>query len=102
MILYNITEKVTIEIERMKHICGYGKMNYLDETSESVLDKLIEWSRGNSHKIYKHRIKYIEEKNDTYGNYFMDGGLKQYGEQLGPSMEIPYCDLVCYLDIYYQ
>lgn len=97
-------KKDTIEIERTEnHISGYGRFFYLNESSEEILNKLIEWSQDNNgEKIYKHKVRYVEENIGKGGHYFFDGGLKQCGEEICPTANIPYCDLVCYLDIYYQ
>ena len=87
--------KETIEIERdINHIHSYMKRSYLDENSEIILNKLIEWSKGNSYHIYRHRVKYVEENIGQNG--------KTYTPDCDKSLKILYCDLVCYLDIYYQ
>ncbi len=91
--------KDSIEIERdSNHISGYGRFTYLEESSEEILDKLIEWSKDRNEKIYKHKVRYIEENKSKERFYFFDGGV----DKQCPTASIPYCDLVCYLDIYYQ
>lgn len=90
--------KDTVEICRYKkHILGYGIMgNTPSENSEDVLDKLIEWSRKNNFKVYKHKLRYVEENIDFNGPKY------HYSNPNCKPAEIPYCDLVYYLDIYYQ
>ena len=94
--------KETIEIERDENFpSGYGKFAYLREDSSEILDKLIEWSRRNNHKIYKHKIRYIEEKAGELGKYNFDE--KQWYPKISEiGYNIEKCHLVCYLDIYYQ
>lgn len=99
--------KDIIEIERTKHIAGYGRFSYLTDSSEEILNKIVEWSYDFSQKlrlpvIYKHKVRYVEENISKEEFYFFDGGLEQMGEEICPTANIPYCDLVCYLDIYYQ
>ena len=90
--------KDSIEIERdSNHISGYSRFTYLEESSEEILDKLIEWSKGRSEKIYKHKVRYVQENISDKRFYFFDGGMGRCSKA-----KIPYCDLVCYLDIYYQ
>jgi len=89
-------QKQTIEIERRdKHISGYGTYKLPTPDSSEILDKLIEWSKENNYKIYKHKIRYEEENIGKDGVY-------EFRNELCPSQNIPYCDLVSYLDIYYQ
>lgn len=90
--------KDSIEIERdSNHISGYSRFTYLEESSEEILDKLIEWSKDRTEKIYKHKVRYVQENISDERFYFFDGGMGRC-----PKAKIPYCDLVCYLDIYYQ
>jgi hypothetical protein len=90
--------KETLEIERYPdHISGYSRSTYLEENSQEILDKLIEWSKDKVEKIYKHKIRHVEENRSNERFYFFDGGMGRC-----PKAKIPYCDLVCYLDIYYQ
>ena len=88
--------KETIEISREKHIKGYSKFSYLNEDSNEILDKLIEWSRGNKFKIYKHKVRHEQE------NIGKSGEMYKFRADNCRPINIPYCDLVCYLDIYYQ
>lgn len=91
--------KETLELERdSNHISGYSRFSYLNESSEEILDKLIERSKDKSEKIYKHKVRYVQENPSEERFYFFDGGP----EKQCPTAKIPYCDLVCYLDIYYQ
>lgn len=109
--------KKTIEISREKDFpIGYGKVSYLNENSEEILNKLMDWSQeweNLEKKIYKHKIKYLEENHsDRVYKYFYCGRIiekEEYDELLknpenclAKPYQVNYCDLVCYLDIYYQ
>lgn len=97
-------KKETIEYFRDKKcIKGYGYITEPKQLNEiSILNYLCEWSKNKKIKIYSHSLRKEEENIGKYGDYFMDGGKKQYGKELGPTMNIAYCDWVYYLDIYYQ
>jgi hypothetical protein len=102
-------QKETIEVSREKIPKGYSKFSYLNENSGEVLDKLTEFAKG---MVYKHTVRHEQEnERDEIYNYFQCGQIitKQVFDELKnnkncqfPPYAIPYCDLVCYLDIYYQ
>ena len=93
--------KTTVELLRnSNHIHGYGTM-ISPITEQIILDKLVEWSKANPFsvatceeiKIYKHMLRVVEE-NISETDF--------YNPNFDSSMKIPRCDLVYYLDIYYQ
>lgn len=107
--------KDTIEVSREKIPKGYSKFFYFDENSAEVLDKLIQWSNEYENKnknVYKHKVRYHQEKEyDEVYAYFHCGEkitkeafdiLKMDKTCHFPPYAVPYCDSVCYLDIYYQ
>lgn len=89
-------EKERIEIHRISPFPqGYGTFN--SPTEDQVLDKIIEWSRlpkNLNKKVYKHFITQAEE--NFNGLYDFSNWAKV------DRPEIRSCDLVYYLDIYYQ
>lgn len=87
--------KYTKEVSREENIHGYGKYSYLDENSSEILDLLVEFTKNNNYKIYKHKVRYAEENISTEKFY-------KFRNPNCPPANIPYCDLVCYLDIYCQ
>lgn len=92
-------KKITLEIDRDENFpAGYGKTSYINENSDIVLDKLIEWSRENKHTIYRHKINYTQEKEGELGLYEFDNHWINHDHNL----KISKCHLVCYLTIYYQ
>lgn len=83
--------KVTLEYCRKKSLERYGDMYPPKE--QDILEKLMEWSKDNQDKkIYKHFIRAIEE-NHTDENPYKPEKC---------SFTVRRCDLVYYLDIYYQ
>lgn len=90
--------KDTIELHRTpKHWYNYGLLGGHPYTldSQSTLDALVEWTQGwtrpsNIH-IYKHLLRVEQER------IGVDGETDR-----GSFGKIPYCDLVYYLDIYWQ
>lgn len=88
--------KDTIEISREEHITGYGEFSCPREDDTEILDKLIEWSRNSKKHIYKHKIRRVEE------NIGKSGKIHKFRHPDCPPADIPYCELVYYLDIYYQ
>lgn len=89
--------KEKIELDRFKnHISGYGSMNIPHSDSPEILNKLIEWSKNKDVKIYKHFISTTEENIDYFGPKY------EFRSNNCPPANIPYCDLVVYLEIYYQ
>lgn len=95
-------KKHTIElIRRLKHIKGYGifpTVSFDSRPADSeieVLNRIVEWSSGKNVSIYKHVVRWENENISTTDFYTVD--LPQV-----PISKIPYCDYVCYLDIYYQ
>ena len=101
-------KKETIEILREKHPKGYSKTEYLTDHSTEILDKLVEWSQDNNYRIYIHKIRHIEENdsNEIYKcfRYGAEIPREQYFENLRKEgyYAVYYCELVSYLDIYYQ
>lgn len=96
-------KKHTIELaRRLKHIKGYGVWeNPINgqrfPTHEiEVLNRIVEWSNGKSVTIYKHLVRSEEENISTTEFHTVKCGVPADG------MQIPLCDLVYYLDIYYQ
>lgn len=89
--------KDTIDLVKFeKHIHGYGHMSIPNTDSYEVLDKLVEWSKGKNVKIYKHFVRTREENIDY------DGPKYEFWSNNCPPASIPYCDLIVYLEIYYQ
>ena len=88
-------EKVRIELQRdMNHIYGYSKFDYIQKESVTVMNKLTEWSHSNKNcRIYTHEVR-IQQENVSTTNF--------HTVTNDPSLKIPYCELVTYLDIYYQ
>lgn len=98
--------KETIELERrVKHIKGYGfwGMKEWRDNDPEVLDEIVKWSEGKSVKVYKHTLRIVEENiSDTEFYYYAgvpSAGIYDNGTL---SQKIPYCDWVCYLEIYWQ
>ena len=62
--------KVTLEISRdPNHISGYSKFTYLNENSDEILNKLIEWSN----KPFKKHLKVKPIKITIYKiNYLLN------------------------------
>ncbi len=111
--------KETIELERdSTHISGYARgfslnPDYREYSTEDpfVLDALLEWSQqldNLNKKVYRHKIRRVEENiSDRVYKYFRFGEevSKEIYDQLIPGMgiyKVHYCDLVYYLDIYWQ
>jgi len=115
--------KNTIELERVKNfLSGYGRMSgNRTENDSETLDAIINWSRKNTKaKIYKHKVRRAEENiSKNKFHYVSEYGFSQEKcKQLLDSGEaasgtnclktrylvtkVPYCDLVYYLDIYWQ
>lgn len=102
-------EKATIELTRNKHISGYTSTAELYDNSPQVLNALVEWSKGKNVSIYRHKLFRAEENiSDEVYAYFHFGqkvskeqyeSLKNHSQS---SYVIHYCELVEYLDIYYQ
>ncbi len=93
--------KDTVELERFpNHIKGYGLMNERwDEKSQEVLDSLLDWAQleeNTSKKVYRHKIRRVEE-----GEWRAKHETGPFG---GPytEKEMTTCELVWYLDIYWQ
>jgi hypothetical protein len=104
--------KDTIELERFKkHWKGYGLLFNKYESSNpdnlsEVLDKLVEWSKENPNKkIYKHKL--LVRNEDVGDGLAYDSKTQKWSNRIngdGPKYEqdIPFVDLVYYLDIYWQ
>lgn len=107
-------KKDTIEFQRTKDFpCNYGRMNYPTAESTEVLDKIIEWSRqeGNlNKKIYRHKLRTEQENVDnnnvykyfTYGSAITKEDYEARKAEGRDAYFVAYCELVDYLDIYYQ
>lgn len=94
--------KTTIEIERKdNHPAGYGQTYYFTSESGQILDKLVEWSKLNNVNIYRHIVRYEQEKIGELGSYNFDKSWSQ-NDIDRDKLNIQRCHLVCYLDIYYQ
>lgn len=92
--------KTSIELERKDHIFGYGCMNWTgpnySKDSQDTLDFIVEWSKDNTEKkIYRHLIR-TEQQNISQSRFHI------VERSCMEDLRIPYCDLVTYLDIYYQ
>jgi len=99
--------KDIIEIKRQKkHILGYACFNELNVESKFVFDCLVEWSQQHpERKIYRHSIERKEENIGVDGKYDVTKSptySPENGGWLAKMGGIPYCDLVYYLDIYWQ
>ena len=81
----------TLELHRFKCPKGYGDSVYPNESS--ILNTIVDFTRNTEYKIYKHVVRRVEEEKD-YEDYYVPN--------LMSNLEIPYCDIVYYLDIYYQ
>jgi hypothetical protein len=90
-------KKETIEYFRdNNNIFGYGYSIPPKEIQEtSILDFLCKWSKNKKVKIYSHSLKRIEENISKTKFY-------EFRHNDCPPKDIPYCDWVYYLDIYYQ
>lgn len=85
--------KDTIELERLTDFTfGYGRF-MPKETTESLLDTLIEWSRkeeNKDRKIYRHLVRETDEN------------IGETMTKQGQTFSTASCDRVVYLDIYWQ
>lgn len=96
-------KKETIEISREEHPHRYAKIEYLHKDLPEILDKLIELTNAKTDfprlKVYRHIVRYEEEKVGELGLYDFSNW------PFSPEFERPKidkCELVCYLDVYYQ
>ena len=87
-------KKSTIEIARFnEHPDGYGIM--WPPSEHKQLENLVKWSGDNpGTKIYEHKMFHKQENFDKY--------TEPYISKNDTTIRIPLCDLVFYLDIYYQ
>lgn len=96
-------KKDTIELERdSNHIKGYGILPYMDKwnNESNILDAIVEWSRKRKTvKIYKHIVR-VSEENISKDRFYVSNHIKTIHNEI--ITQIPYCDRVVYLDIYYQ
>ena len=91
-------KKVTIELKRYKeHVSGYGRLEYPSRDSKDTLEAIMKFSQSKAKEIgkeifiYFHTVWSREENLDIYLEKHKVHGT-----------ELPYCDMVYYLDIYYQ
>jgi hypothetical protein len=98
-------EKDTITLDyETKHVRGYGCLNRWWQEESNILDKIIEWSKEfPEKKVYKHQVR-TEETNVRATEFYDFKGMIDPVEPLYtvPPSKIPYCDLVVYLDIWWQ
>lgn len=85
-------KKETIEIKRFNKTPFNYMVSHSPEEGD-ILDNIVEWSRNKNITIYKHR---------TYSKYENISETDFYQPKVSPELNIPYCDLVFYCDIYYQ
>ncbi len=111
--------KETIELERdANHIYNYGSL--IEKYTESLLlDKIVEWSKTDKEQqvafdeeygviscrkkqVYKHILR-REQENISKDRFYDFKGFNDanYWYNVSPQ-KIPFCDLVYYLDIYWQ
>jgi len=92
--------KTTIELGRVtNHPAGYGRFTYPTANDDEVLARLIEWTRTNSKAtVYRHKARSVEEGVGKKGRY----KGKDSDWSSGKKPDTPACDLVDYLDIYWQ
>jgi len=104
-------KKVTIELARTQnHIQGYGRIVQPYKDSPEILNKIVEWSQDKNISVYSHRVYSVEgEASDRVYAYFADGekvSEEKYNllkdDKRGRAYFVCYCELVDYLDIYYQ
>ena len=95
--------KTTIELERQTHYPGWGRLNevYNNNDASEVLDALVEWTRKPSNltkKVYRHKVRGVEENLRSATNE----EKKKAGKTSAGYVVEERCDLVHYLDIYWQ
>jgi hypothetical protein len=103
--------KDTIELKRTKDFpYNYGRGSG-QPTEGDFLDALVEWSKKNEgKKIYKHLHRTEQENvdNNRVYKYFFYGQIiskEEYEDSCKRGADVyfvPYCELVDYLDIYFQ
>ena len=92
-------KKETVEYFRQNK-CRYGYSYFISprELSETyVLDFLVKWSKNKNVRIYSHSLRKEEINLNKYKKKHIIKADCYCGE-----IQIPYCDWVYYLDIYYQ
>ncbi len=107
--------KETIELERdPNHLKNYNRMDERGTEDQFTLDVLLEWSQQPDNlnkKVYRHKVRRSEENIGRIDRYWHYGVVitKEQFEEPRPSGADPqgwyttnYCDLVYYLDIYWQ
>lgn len=98
-------KKETIEVYRhRKHVKGYAMFLNADHIDYKILESngrpnhstimqvLIDFCKGKNIVVYSHELQSESIDKPEYGFY----------ESENFKGKIPYCDLVYYLDIYYQ
>ncbi len=93
-------QKTTIELNRQTNSpAGYGRFTYPTAESDEILERLIEWTRANpAAKVYRHKVRAVEEGIGKLGPY--KGRAEDWSSKTLP--DVPACELVDYLDIYWQ
>ena len=102
--------KTTIELTRIKkHWSGYGLMNQpFTQDSAATLEAICVWSAKPENKgqtVYRHAVRDEIERVGEDGLAYVAGcSHSESGKPMTYSLSynIPYCDLVYYLDIYHQ
>src|SRR5688500_1503226 len=95
-------KKDTIEIFRMKeHIHGYGLVT--DPVNDTfILNALVQWSQNKPNvNIYQHILRKEQERIGEDGLWQKKGNISSWSGH-SYDCDLPYCDLVYYLDVYYQ
>ena len=106
-------KKETIELTRTKNFPqGYGRMDYYypHKDSPEVLNKIVDWSQDKNVSVYSHRVYSVEENvGDSVYAHFIDGKKVTEEEYILQNRSkdrkayfVRYCELVDYLEIYYQ
>lgn len=95
--------KTTIELERQTHYPGWGCVceQYRDENSPLVMEGLLDWGRRPENltkKVYRHYLRRAEENRRKATKT----ELKKAGKTSQGYVVEERCDLVQYLDIYWQ
>lgn len=90
--------KTTIELNRTQgHWSGWGRMfeQYDNPDSTFILDQLMEWSKANPKcKIYRHVLRRCEENRSPEPSIVKTMAIDK--------CQVHTCDLVDYMDIYWQ
>lgn len=92
--------RTSIELGRVTNYpYGYGRMRYPVADDDEVLARLIGWTRANpAAKVYKHKVVTKHENIGAPGSYKSEDSDWSSGKAPHTSA----CDVVDYLDIYWQ